>query len=236
MTVADWYSVNALQCWLGTLAEVLIQITIADMFFVHQRGVMNTGYIWFMNIGQSLSIVAAGFITENMGWRWVWWWFTVFLGIQVILFVFGFEETKYHGVFGERQENVVPVDEKYPNQQTNSTHSSDVEIGKIPEQFAITIDPNIPRKPYWKRLSLLTTTPGKWSQFLRHSWQPFMIFFTIPGVTFSSLVYAIVVGVQSSEIAILSTVMIDDPYNFTASQIGLMNLAPCKADPFWRPS
>jgi len=38
MTAGDWWGVNALQCWLGALAEVLIQMTVADLFFVHQRG------------------------------------------------------------------------------------------------------------------------------------------------------------------------------------------------------
>jgi hypothetical protein len=33
-TAGDWWGVNALQCWLGALAEVLIQMTIADVFFV----------------------------------------------------------------------------------------------------------------------------------------------------------------------------------------------------------
>ncbi len=64
-TAGDWWGVNALQCWLGALCEVLIQMTIADVggswwnsvgakhltdrsqvFFVHQRGLMNAIYIW----------------------------------------------------------------------------------------------------------------------------------------------------------------------------------------------
>lgn len=46
MTAADWWGVNSLQCWIGALAEVLIQMTIADVYFVHQRGRMNAIYIW----------------------------------------------------------------------------------------------------------------------------------------------------------------------------------------------
>lgn len=64
-TAGDWWGVNALQCWLGALAEVLIQMTIAEMYFVHQRGLMNAIYIWVANVGSNLAIVAAGFITRE---------------------------------------------------------------------------------------------------------------------------------------------------------------------------
>ena len=62
-TAGDWWGVNAVQCWLGALAEVLIQMTIAEMYFVHQRGMFNAIYVWVANVGSNLAIVAAGFIT-----------------------------------------------------------------------------------------------------------------------------------------------------------------------------
>lgn len=67
MTAGDWWGVNATQCWLGALAEVLIQMTIADVFFVHQRGLMNAIYIWVANVGSNLAVVASGFITDDQG-------------------------------------------------------------------------------------------------------------------------------------------------------------------------
>jgi len=50
-TVGDWWGVNAVQCWLGALCEVLVQMTVADLFFIHQRGFYNSIYIWAMNVG-----------------------------------------------------------------------------------------------------------------------------------------------------------------------------------------
>ncbi|KAF9875164.1 hypothetical protein CkaCkLH20_07430 [Colletotrichum karsti] len=260
-TAGDWWGVNALQCWLGALAEVLIQITIADMFFVHQRGLMNSIYVWAANIGSNLAVVAAGFITSNQGWRWVWWWCAIFFGVQIIMFVFGFEETKFPShVRGTplRGDGVVPAsgeaasikndrddsdegDEKSRNAR-NSTEdpmrSSSVPLmsnestsekdgeGNSSDLTSIHIDPNKRRKTYWQRLSLLRTSPGPWSQFLRHSWQPFLILGSIPGILFCSLTYAILLAWTTVMTTALSVYMLKDPYNFTASQIGLMNLAP----------
>lgn len=246
MTAGDWWGVNAVQCWLGALAEVLVQLTIADVFFVHQRGVMNAGYVWITQVGSNLAIVAAGFITQNMGWRWVWWWFVIFFGCQVFMMAFGFEETKYghKDTLDERQGSVVELppqvkdlsgsDEKVNEKKSIDVHpATDVEEGQMREArrklSMINIDTTIQRKPYWQRLSFATTSPGNWSEFFRHSWQPFMILFTIPGVAFCSLVYAILLAWQTVQTATLSTIMISDPYNFTAAQIGLMNLAPCRS-------
>ena len=90
----------------------------------------------------------------------------------------------------------------------------------------IQIDPNIPRKSYWQKLSLTQTTPGPWIHFLRHAYQPFMILVSIPGVAFSSLTYAILLAFSTVMTTALSTYMLEPPYEFSASQIGLMSLAP----------
>jgi hypothetical protein len=90
----------------------------------------------------------------------------------------------------------------------------------------IHINPDKKRKTYWQRLSLLKTSPGPWSHFLRHSYQPFLILGSIPGVLFCSLTYAVLLAWSTVQTTALSTYMLDPPYNFSASQIGLMSLAP----------
>lgn len=63
-----------------------VQITVADLFFIHQRGLMNSIYIWVANTGANLAPVAAGFITDSQGWRWVWWYFVIFFGVTLLMF------------------------------------------------------------------------------------------------------------------------------------------------------
>jgi MFS family permease len=73
-TVADLMLVNVFECLVGALAEVIVQMTVADVYFTHQRGKMNTIYVWISNTGGYLAPLAAGYITISEGWRWVWWW------------------------------------------------------------------------------------------------------------------------------------------------------------------
>jgi MFS family permease len=238
MTAGDWWGVNALQCWIGALAEVLIQMTVADLFFVHQRGLMNTIYIWAYNVGSNLAVVASGFITDGQGWRWVWWWCAIFFGVQFLMFFFGFEETKFsvptviEGRSGSIPETA-QVDEKNRDEKeisaTPVTPTSDLEAANeepARNLSVIQVDSNIPRKTYWQKLSLTQSTPGPWSHFLRHAYQPFMILISIPGVAFSSLTYAIILAFSTVMTTALSTYMLEPPYEFSASQIGLMSLAP----------
>lgn len=94
-TAADWWGVNAVQCWLGSLGECMVQMTITDLFFVHQRGFMNAIYVWAFGMGGNLAPVAAGFITSSQGWRWVWWWCAIFFAVETVVMILGFEESKF---------------------------------------------------------------------------------------------------------------------------------------------
>lgn len=69
-TVGDLYGSNLISGLAGAISETICQMTIADMYFVHQRGTANGVFIVMVNIGAFLSPVAAGFSAQNQGWRW----------------------------------------------------------------------------------------------------------------------------------------------------------------------
>lgn len=237
-TPGDWWGVNALQCWVGSLAETMVQMTVADVFYVHQRGLMNSIYIWASNFGSSLAPVAAGFVTAAQGWRWVWWYMTIFFGLVLVAFIFGFEESKFDWTKAAIMGTPAPSEEN-----SSSVGSKDQGGGKLPladpEKQAqgevsrrdstgtsVWINPLIPRKTYWQRFGLATMTPGSFMLFARHAYQPFEILCAIPGVAYMSMVYAVQLAWSTVMSAALSTYMLEAPYGFDSTQIGLMNLAP----------
>lgn len=59
-TTGDLWGSNVLSGLAGSIAETICQMTIADMFFVHQRGTANGVYIICVNMGAFLAPVAAG--------------------------------------------------------------------------------------------------------------------------------------------------------------------------------
>lgn len=195
-TVADLMLVNALSCGVGALAEVIVQMTVKDLFFVHQRGLMNTIYVWVAGIGGTLVPLPAGYVTVTMGWRWVWWWNALLFGICVVMFFFGYEETKfvYQGVGNVNEVSCEQSQGVFEEREQGLGEKSEMSgwgaKAEVPTTI-VRIDPNIPKKTYWQKLAFATTTKGGFKKFARHSYQPVIILFTFPAVFYMSLVYGV---------------------------------------------
>ena len=100
------------------------------------------------------------------------------------------------------------------------------------EPAAVIIDQTIPLKTYRERFALLSTSPGSFGKLLFHSWQPLVIFATIPAVFYISLVYSIINATITVMITVLSEYLYYPPYNFNSAQVGLMSLPPFIATSF----
>ena len=229
--------VNALNCLFGALAEVIVQMTIADVFFIHQRGRMNSIYVWVMIVGCSLPPLAAGFITSSQGWRWVWWWMVILFGISLILFFFLYEDTKFidsmtgipHDEQVSSDDKDVNMNEKYSSGNPVPQNNDADDMLKSPMTFPVTeimIDNSIPRKTYLQRLSLWTNTPGEWRYYLHRMYMPIVALVTFPAACYVAVLNGLVTAAWQIMITVVSSYMAEPPYNFNSTQIGLMSLAP----------
>ncbi|ATY63700.1 Major facilitator superfamily transporter [Cordyceps militaris] len=215
-TVADLYASNVLSGVGGAISETIVQITIADLFFVHQHATVNGLALLATFTGAYLGPVASGYVVQNQGWRWVWWWCTILFGINLLLVLFFFEETKYtfagwHS--GGTSENLVA--------DTPDSDSLEPELGG--EASVHTIDSSIPIKSYRQRLALLTVTSGS---ILHDIYEPLVILVTFPAITYTALAYGVLLAWFAALISVQATYMFDPPYNFTSIGVGLMNIAP----------
>ena len=94
-TVGGWYGSNIIS-GLGTSAyEAIIQLVVFDIFFDHERGRMLGVYIFCMQLGAIIGLVAGGYIADGIGWRWAQWIVAIAEGILFIVFFFTFEETLF---------------------------------------------------------------------------------------------------------------------------------------------
>lgn len=232
-TKGDLMAVNTLNCLFGSLAEVIVQMTVADVFFVHERGRMNSWYQWALAFG-NLANIAGGYVTVNQGWRWVWWWMAIFFGISFVVYFFLFEETKFnHVTIGvnpiDLQDPVVPESTKdgATSASAERTHSHDVEVNPSAANhhiYNVQIDHSIPLKSYRSRLALWSTSNSSLRGLFRHSFQPLMIWATIPSVFYFTLAYSITGSTLTIMITVLSEYLYDPPYNFDSAGVGLMSI------------
>lgn len=176
------------------------------------------------------------------------WWCAIFFGVTFIAFVFLYEESKFDSMGPERSIplNSVQFSDQPAQQrsQFTETKTADAKTAE-PTTVALTasginsddgsprvmrdqrvnhINHAIPTKTYIQKLSLITKSPGSFSKFARHSWQPFMVLFTIPAVFYMSLVYGVMLVWSTVMVTVLSSWMALPPYNFDAAAIGLMSL------------
>ncbi|PTB65290.1 MFS general substrate transporter [Trichoderma citrinoviride] len=76
-------------------AETLAPITIADVFFLHERGRIMSAYTCFLSVGASGGLVISGLITINNSWRTIYQAGTALVGFVLLALLFTVPETSY---------------------------------------------------------------------------------------------------------------------------------------------
>lgn len=210
------------------------------MFFVHQRGTMNGIYLLMVAVGVSffshilykffsdntksfLAPVASGGIALTQGWRWMYWWTTILLGINVFLFLFFYEETKF-----------IPRDQGEGSNEDSTRTNSASSKRQSGEKFEISpppplvpgpptnINTNIPMKSRRERLAFVTTSKAPFSKLFRHTWHPFVILATIPSISYCAVQYGILLSWFSVIVTSEAQFFVLPPYNFDEVGIGLL--------------
>lgn len=196
----------------GAICETVVQVTIADVFFVHQHATMNSWYLLLTSIGAFLGPVASGYVADGQGWRWMWWWCVIFIGLQLLASIFFYEESK----FVPKRQMVTTIS----TEQVKGAESVIIPEGNVTD---IRIDSSIPRKTYTQRMALITKTDAP---MFRHVYQPFIILVTFPAVTYAAITFGAVLSCFAIVITVQAIYLPEEPYNFSPSGVGLMNLPP----------
>ncbi|KAK4898945.1 hypothetical protein LTR27_003676 [Elasticomyces elasticus] len=224
-TTGDLIGSNVLSGIGGAISESIVQMTIADLFFVHQRARMNAIYLTMVYIGSFLAPVAAGYCAKAQGWRWIWWWTVIFLAVALIIVIFAYEETKYtprteamrtrsHEAQegGHFPKDIDDDTKKAPEPTTAQTHE-------------LSLSTAYPRRPLKERYALYTRTPGGSRSFLLLVWDTISLV-RFPAVAYTALMWGSTLMWFSIVLTTLSTYITLPPYNFTPAGVGLMNLPP----------
>ncbi|OOO12237.1 major facilitator superfamily MFS_1 [Aspergillus oryzae] len=176
----------------GSISEAVVMITIVDLFFVHQHARMNGIFLFMQSLGSTRGPIAAGYIVVSMGWRWMWWMIAIFLGVNLILVLFFFEEPKYiplvvghSGRSGLDQESAI----KYDDDQKIATPST------LRVATRSTVDARHSRKTVRQRLAFVTKTD---MPIVQHFYQPLLILFSFPAVAYMAITYGTILACASA--------------------------------------
>ncbi|KAJ5665545.1 uncharacterized protein N7477_007993 [Penicillium maclennaniae] len=211
-TAGELIAINVIAGLAGSIAEAIVVITIVDMFFVHQHARMNGVFIFMQTLGSTGGPIAAGYIVVDLGWRWMWWILAIMLGVNFLLVLFFFEESKY-----------VPSTIAHSTSAASDTVETGGKKGDRLEKISFT-DLTVAtqsRKSYRQRLAFVTKTD---IPMLQHFYQPLLLLFTFPAVAFTAISYGAILAWFAACVSSASYFLIQPPYNFSAAEIGLFNL------------
>ena len=120
-------------------------------------------YAFFLAGSNYFAPVICGFIADNQGWKWVFYWPTIFLGIGLIICFFFMEETNYKrstvGIVESFSGTQTPADATEQEKETEKgpvvsgeAQSPSIESGTI--QYGS-------KKTFLQKLSLWQPSPGR---------------------------------------------------------------------------
>lgn len=194
--VGDFYGAHVLLGFGAAPFEALVAISIADVWFAHERGSKLGVYVFGLAFGSFIGPLCAGFMAVNQGWRWIYWWGAIFNGALVFLFYFTFEESRFirstdaiEGQSSSNDEDIerpaspssqVTTDEKKSDKQSatedlNRQMSHGPKAGDVFDAVGFTV-----------QLRIFKLYPEPWAEIMSQMWRPLKVF-SLPAVVWVSL-------------------------------------------------
>lgn len=200
-------------------AETIAPMTIADVFFLHERGALMALYTSFLSVGVGFGMIIAGLITISHPWRVIYEVAAAFVGLILLLAFFAFPETAFN-----REDKPVA---KLPDPPgASSTHGSEKthKSDRISDIEQASSSQQTKKKSYLQMLSLFNgsfTSEPLYKMVLRP-----LGLICLPPVLWAALVEAVTIGFL---VALTSNVSVAyaAAYDFEAWQVGLCFIAAC---------
>lgn len=220
-SVGDFIGGNLISGLGGAISEVVVQITVADMFFVHQHATMNGWYVMIQSTGAFLGPVASGYIVNSQGWRWMWWWCVIFFGVTLLCVIFFFEESKFVPILTGQE--TASISTGSTSEKSNEKKQAEGERVACTVTSRVALNQAIKPRPYLQRMALVNPTK---ESIWPHFYQPLIALFSFPALAYTAITYGSTMAWFAIMISLQASYLIMPPYNFDPVAIGLMNLAP----------
>ncbi|KAI5852047.1 MFS general substrate transporter [Durotheca rogersii] len=215
--------------------EVLVTATIADIYFVHERGVRLAAWGLCLSVGVGGGTIISGYIIEGLGWNWTYGICAILFGVWTIVLFLFCPETAYRrdpslntdlGVAPTKADEIEKPTASESRKGKPGSESLETDNNMDVEAVEITpADDTWSEKKYsyWHELKIYH---GRVSDepFWKVLTRPFLMLL-FPQVLFSFFAY----GLTTSWLVVVGSVLAQlftaPPYNFTVSGVGLVSIA-----------
>ncbi|WPG97682.1 Hypothetical protein R9X50_00046200 [Acrodontium crateriforme] len=207
-------------------AEALVQLSLNDITYQHQRGTVLGIYILATSIGTFLGPLIAGYVSIQ-SWRWIGWTNVIISSVTLVVFYFGLEETAFdrNAILGQQVDQGTDSAKRIENEKDYASKELAVDP---PMDQEMAMDVRMERrKTYFERIALITPAPNMVGtglrQYFQRLWQSMRVFI-FPAVLFSGLQW----GAQDAWLTFYLTIeennWYDAPWNYTDQAVAIMNI------------
>ncbi|KAI1629992.1 major facilitator superfamily domain-containing protein [Exophiala viscosa] len=212
---------------MGTAAyQAVIQLSVFDMFFTHQRGRMLSFYLFGQQLGSILGLITGGSIADGPGWRWSQYIVSIIdAGVLVLLFL-TFEETLFPRFLFSRLTGRLPVGEARVSFDDSKDSSNTLASSQSPVGSDQTDDlaTHFPGRTYLQKLRLCVYYPQDRTTFWQYFRRPFLLF-SIPNIVIAGVIFAFGCTAGIVSFNTISEILTEPPYNWSTTSTGLVFLA-----------
>ncbi|KAL4788524.1 major facilitator superfamily domain-containing protein [Aspergillus varians] len=209
--------------------QSVIQLSIFDMFYVHERGRMLSFYLFGQQLGSILGLITGGSIADGPGWRWAQYIVTIINGGVLLILFFSFEETLFPRFLFDKISGVPPPsdpvlesklkDIKDPTDTlaaTESTNDGEFDDHELAARF--------PKRTYLQKLKLWVYYPENQTSFWQYFLRPFYLFL-FPNVVIAGIIFAFGCTAGIVSFNTVSEILTEAPYSWSTTSTGLVFLA-----------
>ncbi|KAK6214534.1 hypothetical protein LQW54_004255 [Pestalotiopsis sp. IQ-011] len=171
-STGQWLARSVLTGFFAAPIEALPEITIADLFFTHERATY-MGYYAFSLAGSNFfAPIICGFINDGMGYKWVFYFPAIFIAATWIFLFFFMEETNYDR---EAKRAAIDAEQQRDSGKTEKSFWKKLSVVDKPRPFQM-------HRRAWQSLRLLSWPVVFYSGF---SYGTYLIFFNVLNATSS---------------------------------------------------
>src|ERR1700761_5477659 len=197
--------------------ESLIFSTVADLFFVHQRGAFISFFGFALAAVSNLTSVVCGPITNSLGWHYLFHILDACLGFQLLLVFFFVPETAYE------RDSSLEIDQTADD--TLQEKGAQIHVEKAGEEGTHAGSTSVPaKKTYWQTLAIWTGTHSD-ENILSLIAAPIMV-----NVNLGALWMVVVTGMLSSfyvsQSFVAAQIFAFPPYLLSAAGVGFLFVGP----------
>ncbi|KAK6387666.1 hypothetical protein LTS17_000935 [Exophiala oligosperma] len=196
--------------------ESVVYAFIGDLYFVHERGTRTAIFVIMYQSLSNIPALVAGKLSQNLGWRWVFWLLTIFVGIGMLLAIFFGWEVSYNRHSIETSEITTEEDLQRAEEFKAGAASVEMEENSGPAQP--------PRRSFVAKLSPVSGVYSK-DSLLKLVVTPFLTLLN-PAVIWALITLAFPVLWLVGLSLVIAQIFAAPPYFLTPTELGYMWAGP----------